>query len=73
MNLPADKFSSEENSSGYGKGLSTEKKQVVLNSKEELYAEIRDKNFNAVNYFTKTFIKKKLIIFLSRSVLFYLD
>jgi vacuolar protein sorting-associated protein 33A len=27
---------------------STEKKQIMLNSKEELYVELRDKNFNAV-------------------------
>lgn len=31
-----------------GKELPTEAKKLQLNSAEELYAEIRDKNFNAV-------------------------
>ena len=28
--------------------IPTEKKKIILNSSDELYAELRDKNFNAV-------------------------
>lgn len=48
----ADKFNSqgeEGGSSNFDRVTSsTEKKQIILNSKEELYVELRDKNFNAV-------------------------
>lgn len=44
--FPAEKFlSSEERQS---ESLAEGKKQVVLNSKDKLFADIRDKNFNAV-------------------------
>ncbi|XP_055638417.1 vacuolar protein sorting-associated protein 33A isoform X2 [Toxorhynchites rutilus septentrionalis] len=45
VNLPADKFSSGER---FNIERNTEKSQFILNSKEQLYAELRDKNFNAV-------------------------
>ena len=44
--FPADKFAS---SGKDGQSSTTEEqKKIVLNSGEELYAELRDKNFNAV-------------------------
>ena len=49
VNFPAEKFSSADDGMSFSKAtLSTEKKQIILNSKEELYMELRDKNFNAV-------------------------
>lgn len=49
VNFPAEKFSSSDDGMSFSKAtLSTEKKQIILNSKEELYMELRDKNFNAV-------------------------
>lgn len=48
VNFPADKFTAADES-GFSRGTSsTEKKQIILNSREDLYVEIRDKNFNAV-------------------------
>ncbi|KAJ8969116.1 hypothetical protein NQ317_003994 [Molorchus minor] len=45
-NFPIDNFlTSEERST---ESLSEDKKQIILNSADKLYAEIRDKNFNAV-------------------------
>lgn len=49
VNFPAEKFASPTDDVNFSRvAPSTEKKQVMLNSKEELYAELRDKNFNAV-------------------------
>uniref|UniRef100_A0A8W7PQX2 VPS33A n=1 Tax=Anopheles coluzzii TaxID=1518534 RepID=A0A8W7PQX2_ANOCL len=45
VNLPAEKFNTGE---GLSTDRNTEKSQFILNSKEQLYAELRDKNFNAV-------------------------
>lgn len=45
VTMPAEKFASSSNESMQSL---TEKKQIILNSREELYAELRDKNFNAV-------------------------
>lgn len=45
VNLPSGKFNPGE---GFSMERNTEKSQFILNSKEQLYAELRDKNFNAV-------------------------
>ncbi|MEE6504018.1 hypothetical protein FKM82_005048 [Ascaphus truei] len=47
VKLPPDKFAPKKPGET-GKDLPTEPKKLPLNSAEELYAEIRDKNFNAV-------------------------
>nr|XP_054502104.1 vacuolar protein sorting-associated protein 33A isoform X4 [Agelaius phoeniceus] len=47
VKLPPEKFAPKKQGEG-GKDLPTEPKKLQLNSAEELYAEIRDKNFNAV-------------------------
>ncbi|XP_064209394.1 vacuolar protein sorting-associated protein 33A isoform X1 [Anguilla rostrata] len=47
VKLPPEKFAQKKQGEG-GKDLPTEAKKLPLNSAEELYAEIRDKNFNAV-------------------------
>ncbi|XP_059405658.1 vacuolar protein sorting-associated protein 33A [Carassius carassius] len=47
VKLPPEKFALKKQGEG-GKDLPTEPKKLQLNSAEELYAEIRDKNFNAV-------------------------
>ncbi|XP_043924530.1 vacuolar protein sorting-associated protein 33A [Protopterus annectens] len=47
VKLPPEKFASKKQGEG-GKDLPAEAKKLQLNSAEELYAEIRDKNFNAV-------------------------
>ncbi|CAH2295822.1 vacuolar sorting-associated 33A [Pelobates cultripes] len=47
VKLPPEKFVPKKQGEG-GKDLPTEPKKLLLNSAEELYAEIRDKNFNAV-------------------------
>uniref|UniRef100_A0A8C2IID7 VPS33A core subunit of CORVET and HOPS complexes n=1 Tax=Cyprinus carpio TaxID=7962 RepID=A0A8C2IID7_CYPCA len=47
VKLPPEKFAQKKQGEG-GKDLPTEPKKLQLNSAEELYAEIRDKNFNAV-------------------------
>ncbi|XP_055462230.1 vacuolar protein sorting-associated protein 33A [Psammomys obesus] len=47
VKLPPEKFAPKKQGGG-GKELPTEAKKLQLNSAEELYAEIRDKNFNAV-------------------------
>ncbi|XP_007936331.1 vacuolar protein sorting-associated protein 33A [Orycteropus afer afer] len=47
VKLPPEKFTPKKQGDG-GKDLPTEAKKLQLNSAEELYAEIRDKNFNAV-------------------------
>lgn len=49
VKLPPEKFApKKQGGGGGGKELPTEAKKLQLNSAEELYAEIRDKNFNAV-------------------------
>lgn len=49
VNFPADKFASPSEDVSFSRvAASSEKKQVILNSREELYVELRDKNFNAV-------------------------
>jgi hypothetical protein len=54
VKLPGDKFTSPADSSegltgsGAGGAAAESQKQFVLNSNEELYSELRDKNFNAV-------------------------
>lgn len=48
VKLPPEKFAPKKQGAGGGKELPTEAKKLQLNSAEELYAEIRDKNFNAV-------------------------
>lgn len=47
MKLPPEKFVPRKQNES-GQDLPTERKKLQLNSAEELYAEIRDKNFNAV-------------------------
>ncbi|KAG9487694.1 hypothetical protein GDO78_007474 [Eleutherodactylus coqui] len=47
VKLPPEKFAPKKQGES-GKDLPTEPKKLLLNSAEELYAEIRDKNFNAV-------------------------
>lgn len=47
VKLPPEKFVPKKQGES-GKDLPTEPKKLQLNSAEELYAEIRDKNFNAV-------------------------
>ncbi|KAI2664098.1 Vacuolar protein sorting-associated protein 33A [Labeo rohita] len=47
VKLPPEKFAQKKQGEG-GKDLPTEPKKLQLNSAEELYAEIRDKNFNAL-------------------------
>lgn len=47
VKLPPEKFAQKKQGEA-GKDLPTEPKKMQLNSAEELYAEIRDKNFNAV-------------------------
>ncbi|CAL9708472.1 unnamed protein product [Knipowitschia caucasica] len=47
VKLPPEKFSQKKQGEA-SKDLPTEHKKLQLNSAEELYAEIRDKNFNAV-------------------------
>lgn len=48
VKLPPEKFAPKKQGGSGGKDLPTEAKKLQLNSAEELYAEIRDKNFNAV-------------------------
>lgn len=45
--MPPEKFAQKKQGEA-SKDLPTEPKKLQLNSAEELYAEIRDKNFNAV-------------------------
>lgn len=46
--FPIDNFlSTEERTS---ESLSEDKKQIILNSADKLFMDVRDKNFNAVNY-----------------------
>ncbi|XP_053557731.1 vacuolar protein sorting-associated protein 33A [Bombina bombina] len=47
VKLPPEKFTAKKQGES-GKDLPTEPKKLLLNSAEELYAEIRDRNFNAV-------------------------
>ncbi|GCB64520.1 hypothetical protein scyTo_0007550 [Scyliorhinus torazame] len=47
VKLPPEKFAPKKQNET-GRDLPTEPKKLQLNSAEELYAEIRDKNFNAV-------------------------
>lgn len=46
-NFPIDNFLSTEERST--ESLSEDKRQIILNSADRLYADIRDKNFNAVS------------------------
>uniref|UniRef100_A0A4W5MW92 VPS33A core subunit of CORVET and HOPS complexes n=1 Tax=Hucho hucho TaxID=62062 RepID=A0A4W5MW92_9TELE len=48
VKLPPEKFAAQKKQVEVGKDLPTEPKKMQLNSAEELYAEIRDKNFNAI-------------------------
>ncbi|XP_034728218.1 vacuolar protein sorting-associated protein 33A, partial [Etheostoma cragini] len=48
VKLPPEKFAQKKPGGEASKDLPTEPKKLQLNSAEELYAEIRDKNFNAV-------------------------
>uniref|UniRef100_A0A3P8YKU5 VPS33A core subunit of CORVET and HOPS complexes n=1 Tax=Esox lucius TaxID=8010 RepID=A0A3P8YKU5_ESOLU len=48
VKLPPEKFAAQKKQGEAGKDLPTEPKKMQLNSAEELYAEIRDKNFNGV-------------------------
>ena len=47
MRLPPEKFAKTAEGGG-PQEVPTEPKKFILNSSEELYAELRDKNFNAV-------------------------
>ncbi|XP_058789341.1 vacuolar protein sorting-associated protein 33A isoform X1 [Phymastichus coffea] len=47
VKLPAEKFANSEESPTV-MSLERKKQQIILNSSEELFAEIRDKNFNGV-------------------------
>lgn len=46
--FPAERFSKQEDGSMPATMSTNDKKPIILNSGEKLYAEIRDKNFNAV-------------------------
>lgn len=46
-NFPAEKFQSTEERST--ESLSEDKKQIILNSSDNLFSDLRDKNFNAVS------------------------
>ncbi|CRL07306.1 CLUMA_CG020285, isoform A [Clunio marinus] len=49
VSFPAEKFASPSEDINFSRvATSSEKKQIMLNSREELYVELRDKNFNAV-------------------------
>ncbi|CAH1801545.1 unnamed protein product, partial [Owenia fusiformis] len=51
VKLPPEKFMKKDKEAGESSGpqeVPTEPKKLVLNSAEELYSEIRDRNFNAV-------------------------
>ena len=52
LKLPADRFISQDKKSGGGGGAGessgSDTKKFILSSAEELYAELRDKNFHAV-------------------------
>lgn len=49
MKLPPEKFNrSNQKEGGVTPEVSTEPKKFILNSSDELYADLRDKNFNAV-------------------------
>ena len=58
VKLPPEKFASSSKD-GAGQEIPTEPKKFILNSGEELYAELRDKNFNAVG---STLSKKAKLI-----------
>ena len=47
VKLPPEKFATTSKEGG-PQEIPTEPKKFILNSGEELYAELRDKNFNAV-------------------------
>lgn len=51
VNFPVDSFHSPSDDAPATSRYSSEKKQIMLNSKEDLFAELRDKNFNAVSFF----------------------
>lgn len=48
VKLPPEKFVTAEEKKNSNNALPTEPKKIILNSADELYAELRDKNFNAV-------------------------
>lgn len=48
MKLPPEKFITPEERKNSKEEALTEPKKFILNSADELYAELRDKNFNAV-------------------------
>ena len=58
VKLPPEKFASSSKE-GAGQEIPTEPKKFILNSGEELYGELRDKNFNAVG---STLSKKAKLI-----------
>lgn len=47
VKLPPEKFQNNTQQEE-PQGVPTEPKKVILNSSDELYADLRDKNFNAV-------------------------
>lgn len=60
-NFPIDNFLSSEERNV--ESLSEDKKQIILNSADKLYADLRDKNFNAVITFVFTITKILYIFF----------
>ncbi|XP_021346292.1 vacuolar protein sorting-associated protein 33A-like isoform X1 [Mizuhopecten yessoensis] len=48
VKLPPEKFQTGNQQQEDPQGVSSEPKKVILNSLDELYADLRDKNFNAV-------------------------
>ena len=48
MKLPPEKFARGGGAADSQPSVSADPKKIILNSGEELYAEIRDRNFNAV-------------------------
>lgn len=48
MKLPPEKFLTQEEKKNSKEEALTEPKKFILNSADELFAELRDKNFNAV-------------------------
>jgi len=48
VKVPPEKFQSSNQQQEESQGVPTEPKKIILNSSDELYADLRDKNFNAV-------------------------
>lgn len=59
-NFPADKFLSLEERKT--ESLAEDKKQIILNSGDKLFAELRDKNFNAVSNLLLIISRKEILI-----------